>query len=102
MNLRCIVALSLIACQNQTANVSANRENATKWVAETLPGYTLAGFSSATLDVDGDGYVTVDITVEKDGVLRLLQLACPTAGNMAALQVGQSCKFESAPLDNRY
>ena len=102
MDARLFALLSLVACQNQVANVSANRDHATKWVDETLPGYTLSGFSSASLDVDGDGYVTVDITVEKDGVLRLLQLACPTAGNLTTLQVGQSCKFENAPIDNRY
>lgn len=102
MYTRLSVVLLLVSCQNQGANVAANRTNAEKWVADTLPGYQLSGFSSATLDSDGDGYVTVDITVEKDGVLRLLQLGCPTAGQMMELQVGHGCKYEGSPLDNRY
>ena len=98
------VLIVVSGCQNQAENVSANREHAEKWVADMLPGYTLAGFSSATLDSDGDGYVTVDITVQKADVLRLIQLDCPTAGEMMPTtgQRGQACKFKQTPLDNHY
>lgn len=102
MNPRIPVVLLLLGCQNQTENVAANRDNAAQWVADMLPGYELSGFSSASLDSDGDGYVSVDITVRKGDVLRLLQLQCPTAGRVLDLQVGRACKFDSTPLDNTY
>lgn len=101
-----LIAVATVAlttgCQNQAANVAANRENAQKWVDETMPGYTLAGFSSATLDTDGDGYVTVDITVKKGESLRLLQLQCPTRGEFMKIQKGDGCKYHQAPFNNEF
>jgi hypothetical protein len=54
-----------------------------------------------TLDVDGDGYVSVDMTVQKPGgPLVLLQLECPTATVLLASEVGSGCKLGALPFDN--
>lgn len=100
----CLVGLAALGCQNQEANVTANRVHAETWVKNTLPGYTLVGFNSATLDTDNDGYVSTDITVRKDRTdeLRLIQLDCPTASNPGTLQLGDGCKFKSAPFESKF
>ena len=107
LSLLLVVALmpfALAGCQNQGANVSANRTNAEVWVQNTLPGYTLAGFSSATLDADNDGYISVDITVKKHGTseLTLLQLDCPTAGKPLTIQKGDGCKFKQMAFTPKF
>lgn len=95
----CFCAMN-IGCQNQSANVSANKEHAESWVANSLPGYRLVGFNSATLDTDGDGYVTCDITVTRSvgSTIKLIQLSCPTTGNIT-LQKGEGCKFVQMPFN---
>ncbi len=71
-----LILITVSGCQNQEANVEGSRESAEAWVKNTLPGYTLTGFNTATLDTDGDGYVQADITVQKNGTteLRLISL----------------------------
>jgi hypothetical protein len=94
--------MAVSGCQNQAVNVAANREMAQEWVTETLPGYTLAGFSSSTLDTDGDGYISVDITVRKGDELRLIQLQCATRGEFLKLQKGGGCKYHQMPFDSKF
>lgn len=93
---------AVTGCQNQAANVTANRSNAEQWVKSTLPGYELIGFNSATLDSDGDGYITCDISVRKSEDIRLLQLDCPTTGNPFSFQKGGGCKFKQSPYHDVY
>lgn len=85
------MAVALVGCQNQTANVVGAQSSAEDWVKGTLPGYELVGFNSVTLDQDGDGYVSADITVRKIGTtgpIKLLKLQCPTQGQFLQIQKG--------------
>lgn len=97
----CALSFACMGCQNQGANVSANKQHAEAWVTGSLPGYEMVGFNSATLDQDGDGYVTVDITVRKPNTtnLKLIQLSCPTAGKFLQIEKGQGCKFSQMPFN---
>lgn len=99
-----LLAITASGCQNQQANVEGSKESAEAWVKNTLPGYTLTGFSTATLDSDGDGYVQADITVQKNGSteLRLITLYCPTQGGALAIQKGSGAKFGSMPFESRF
>lgn len=99
------VALACSGCQNQATNVVGDRSTAEDWVKNTLPGYELVGFSSATLDQDGDGYVSADITVRKIGTttpLKLLKLQCPTQGQFLQIQKRQGAKFDSMPFNPNF
>ena len=100
----CLSIIMVTGCQNQTANVVGSRESAEKWVENVLPGYTLAGFNSASLDSDGDGYVTADITAQKKGTneLRLIRLQCPTQGIFLQVQHGSAAKFDSMPFESKF
>ena len=96
------ITFACTGCQNQSANVVGAKSTAEDWVKNTLPGYELAGFNSATLDGDGDGYVSADITVRKVGTtapLKLLTLQCPTQGAFLQIQKGQGAKFDSMPFN---
>lgn len=98
-------AFACSGCQNQVANVVGARSSADDWVKNTLPGYELVGFNSATLDQDGDGYVSADITVRKIGTttpLKLLKLQCPTQGQFLQIQKGQGAKFDSMPFNPNF
>jgi hypothetical protein len=99
-----VFAFALIGCQNQAVNAAGSRESAEVWVKNTLPGWELVGFSTATLDTDADGYVSTDITVRKEGTngpLKLLSLQCPTQGVVGSMpwQKGQGAKFHSMPFN---
>lgn len=96
--------LALAGCQNQAANVEGSRALAQKWVEETLPGYKMTSFSSATLDTDDDGYVSCDITVSNDGAktMHLIQLDCPTMGKPLAVQKGGGAKLKMIPYNNLF
>lgn len=99
------VALACSGCQNQASNVVGARSTAEDWVKNTLPGYELVGFNSATLDGDNDGYVSADITVRKIGTttpLKLLKLQCPTQGQFLQIQKGQGAKFDSMPFNPNF
>lgn len=106
----CLVLLFVcffaVGCtQNQQMNVSANKEHAKTWVQDTLPGYVLVGFTTATLDTDNDGYVSCDIMVKKEstGEMRLISLNCPTAStDMGQVQIGGGCKYKEMPFDSKF
>lgn len=100
-----VIGVALTGCQNQAANVVGAKSTAEDWVKNTLPGYEMAGFNSATIDQDGDGYVSVDITVRKIGTtspLKLIQLQCPTQGVFLQFQKGQGAKFDSMAFNPNF
>ncbi|MBS1722768.1 MAG: hypothetical protein JSS66_07230 [Armatimonadetes bacterium] len=96
-------AVLCMGCQNQSANAAAAKGLAQNWVNDMLPGYEIKGFSCATVDTDSDGYVAVDVMVQKEGGDKhLVQLECPAAGDPLNFQKGSGCKYKQSPMENRW
>lgn len=97
-------ALLGLGCQNERANVEGSRAAAERWVADVMPeGYSVVGFSCATLDTDEDGYVTADVMLQTpDGDHLLIQLDTPTQGLVMDIQKGDSAKLHQIPYNNRF
>lgn len=98
-----VYGVSLLAgCQNQTANVTLSEAEARIWCAKMLPDWQIVAVNSASMDTNGDGYVSCDVALKKDGVTRIIQLDCPEQGDPLQIQKGQNAKYKNSPMQNNW
>jgi hypothetical protein len=77
-----LILIAIIGCKGQAAEPAVHKSLLLQFAKDQFPGYDVKGTSITEKDIDGDGYVSGTLTLQKPGSLtfRVIGVDVPLDG----------------------
>ena len=97
-----LIVASLIGCKGQAADPAVHKTLLMQFAKEQFPGYDVKATSITEKDIDGDGYVSGTLTIQKPGEkeFRVVGVDVPLDGQAGSKDNGSGCKLSREQLHN--
>jgi hypothetical protein len=97
-----LILTTIIGCKGQAAEPVVHKTLLLQFAKEQFPGYEVKATSITEKDIDGDGYVSGTLTIQKPGeaAFRVIGVDVPLDGQVGSKENGSGCKLSREQLHN--